>query len=122
MLHYIPTEIKEEIRSLVKSGKSRYEVAIKFGISTCTAFRITSDLPKLRIFKRIKKEDKDKLRSFVAKGMTRLEASKKVGMSLSYATTLTRDLPIVKGGNRKLGMSSIEIIQKILRDGYFIPN
>lgn len=122
MYHYISPETKEKIRELVKSGKKRYDVAKELGINPATVFRLTVDLQKNpNRLRKLTIGDIEKLRTLVAGGMSKYDASKEVGISYTYATILTRDFSSARG-NRNLGESSARVLQKMLKDGYFIPH
>ena len=122
MHNYIPQETKLKIRAAILSGKSRAEIAKELGISNATVCRATVDLPKNeKKATRLKIGDKERLRDLVRGGMSKQKAAKEVRMSYGYAMILTRDLPSKGGGNRNLSESSLRLIRRMLRDGYFIP-
>lgn len=69
----------------------------------------------------ISMDTKYRMRELVKGDLSKYEAAKV--MNISYQTVLkfTQDLPSKRGGNRNLSEKSVEVLQAILKDGYFMP-
>jgi len=69
--------------------------------------------------RRISYDVRQKIRKMVKSGMSKYQASNDTGVCYITVCKLTKDLPS-KQGNRELGRKSVEILQKMTKDGYFI--
>lgn len=118
----MPAEIREEIRAAVASGESRYKVAKRFGFRPCNVYHFTSDLPGINpmFSNRLAKNEKREIRKLVKIRLARKQVALMSNRSVTTINRHTTDMPRPQG-DRALGTKSMNIINKILRDGFYIP-
>ena len=114
-------ETKQRVREAVKSGRSRLHVAIEFRIHPTTVYRWTEDQPKNEIFsRRLNKEEREEIRRRVMNGESRGNICRDFGVSYATIRWITNDLPDLGKGNRTLRPQSVNLLQKLITNGYAI--
>jgi len=116
----VTQEVKQKIRKEVANENSRYKVAKKFGVSVRTVYNLTDDLPKRKI-KRLDKKTKEEIRELVRRGLSKSEVARMFDVSYPTVYHLTKDLPSKGRGNRDVSRRTLNFLEKLLKDGYFIP-
>ncbi|MCK5260800.1 MAG: hypothetical protein KAJ44_01300 [Thermoplasmatales archaeon] len=112
-----PPEVIKQIRTYVRKYNSRIQAAIKVGVSYPTVRWYTRDIP---IKRGIPSEKVEKIRMKVMKGTPKYQVAQ--DFNLSYLTVLkyTRDLPGHPGGRSGIRGKTLELLKKLISDGYII--
>jgi hypothetical protein len=118
----MPFEMREQIRAAVANGESRYKVAKRFGIRPSSVYPFTKDLPGInpKFGNRLSKKEKRDVRKLFKIRLARTQVASLTNRTVTTVRRHTIDLPGSKG-DRVLGTMSMHIINKILQDGYYIP-
>lgn len=123
MVNSIPEELIKKIREEVLSGKLKWQVAQELGVSYDTVKKYTRDITLDRNTKGRRSLPPyliREIRERIQSGKSKYQVSKELGVSYSTVVRLTRDLPSNKPGFPGIRGKTLQILQRLLTDGYVV--
>lgn len=110
-------ELIKQIRTNVKKYNSKIQAAKSMNISYHTVVLYTRDI---KIGKGITTEIKEEIRKEVMNGKSKHQVSKDLNISYQTVIKYTKDLPSHLGGRPGIRGKTLEILKKLINDGYII--
>jgi len=115
-------EIIRKAREMVLCGQSKHSVAKELGIGITTIYKYTKDIQSGKCSRKLTEKTIQQIREEVIKGRSKYQIAKemKVGFQLIYY--YTKDLPNHQYPERGIQGKTLELLKKLLQEGYIISN
>jgi len=121
MSQQIPEELVKKIRKEVLSGKLKWQVAQELGIPYDVVEKCTRDLNyRIRNCRILSPYLVEEIRKRVQNGESRYQVSRELGVSYQKVIMLTKDLPSTRPGFPGIRGKTLEVMQKLLSQGYVL--